>query len=243
MLLGLGCGSQEHAAEPVHLAPGTRGVLFIGNSLTFHNDLPGTVAALARAAGGPALDVRAATIPGGTLEGAWDEGRARALVGAARWSAVVLQEQSMRPLTDPDAMEHAAVRFAEAARRRGARVVVYGTWPDRREPETGAALEATFRRVARAAHAEVAPAGAAWARALQSDPSLALWAEDGVHPTPAGTYLAACVLFATLTGQSPVGLSARTVQATTDGVTRHAVELDEGLAARLQAFAAAETGR
>lgn len=234
------CARPVVREERVSIAPGHQGVLFIGNSLTFHNDLPGTVAALARSAGGPLLDVRASTIPGGTLEGAWDEGRAAALIDAARWSAVVLQEQSERPLRDPAAMERAAVRLAAPARVRGARVIVYGTWPDRRRPETERALERTFARVARAVHGTVAPAGAAWARAGQLAPQLALWAEDGVHPTPAGTYLAACVLFATLTGHSPVGLAHRTVRASTDGQTFRTVEVPAADAAVLQRVAAAE---
>ena len=32
---------------------------------------------------------------------------------------------------------------------------------------------------------------------------------DGKHPSPEGTYLAACVYFKTFTGESPVGLSRR----------------------------------
>ena len=51
----------------------------------------------------------------------------------------------------------------------------------------------------------VAPVGRAWERALR-DPAMTLHDPDGSHPSPAGTYLAACVLYATLTGESPVGL-------------------------------------
>ncbi len=34
-----------------------------------------------------------------------------------------------------------------------------------------------------------------------------LYVQDGSHPSPLGTYLAACIAYATVTGQSPVGLS------------------------------------
>ena len=33
-----------------------------------------------------------------------------------------------------------------------------------------------------------------------------LYSGDGSHPAPPGTYLVACVLFATITGESPVGI-------------------------------------
>src|SRR5437660_8227996 len=51
----------------------------------------------------------------------------------------------------------------------------------------------------------VIPSGLAFARARQKQPELNLYAPDKRHPSPAGTYLAACTTFAALTGRSPVG--------------------------------------
>ena len=76
-------------------------------------------------------------------------------------------------------------------------------------------------------------------RARRELPGVSLWASDGVHPTPAGTYLTACVLYATLTGRSPVGIPGRTVRATTDSRTFRPVELAEADAAALQGVAVA----
>ena len=46
MLAGLSCLNVSHSIAP--LPPGGHHVLFIGNSLTYVNDLPATVAAIAR---------------------------------------------------------------------------------------------------------------------------------------------------------------------------------------------------
>jgi len=51
--------------------------------------------------------------------------------------------------------------------------------------------------------AQVAPAGLAWGEALRRDPSLDLWAGDGQHPARLGSYLAACVFYAMLSGREP----------------------------------------
>jgi hypothetical protein len=53
----------------------------------------------------------------------------------------------------------------------------------------------------------VIPAGLAFARAIAKQPELNLHAPDKRHPSLAGTYLAACAVFAALTGRSPVGNS------------------------------------
>ena len=49
------------------------------------------------------------------------------------------------------------------------------------------------------------PAGLAFAKAIGKQPELNLYAPDKRHPSLAGTYLATCVVFAALTGRSPVG--------------------------------------
>ena len=54
--------------------------------------------------------------------------------------------------------------------------------------------------------ASVAPVGEAWRTSKLADPTLDLHEPDESHPSVAGSYLAACVFYATFTGQSPVGL-------------------------------------
>jgi hypothetical protein len=55
-------------------------------------------------------------------------------------------------------------------------------------------------------NAVVAPVGMAWKKALAADPKLVLHQADKSHPNPKGSYLAACVFYATLLDKSPVGL-------------------------------------
>jgi hypothetical protein len=50
---------------------------------------------------------------------------------------------------------------------------------------------------------DVVPVGNAWYAAHEHRPALGLRAGDGRHPNRAGSYLAACVFYATLTGRDP----------------------------------------
>ena len=54
-------------------------------------------------------------------------------------------------------------------------------------------------------HAQVAPVGQAYAHVRNAHPELweRLYVEDGVHPSPLGTWLQACVLYATILGKDP----------------------------------------
>jgi len=51
----------------------------------------------------------------------------------------------------------------------------------------------------------VVPVGLAFQMSLAQHPELKLHIADKVHPSPVGTYLAACTLYAALYGESPVG--------------------------------------
>ena len=60
---------------------------------------------------------------------------------------------------------------------------------------------------AQALNSPVAPVGIAWQDVRDQYPQINLWQDDGSHPTPEGTYLAACVFYADIFRQSPEGLS------------------------------------
>ena len=192
-------------------------VLFVGNSYTSTNDLPGTFARLARS-GGRRVEVASVAPGGATLADQASSAEVAAAIGGTRWTAVVLQEQSLVPaapeLLYPQ-MVAPALTLVAAAGRAGAEAYLFQTWAHRDGwPERGldraamqAAIDASYREVAARVGATVVPAGDAWARAVAQAPGIALWQTDGSHPTPAGTYLAACSFYVSLTGASPVGLA------------------------------------
>src|SRR5688500_5029413 len=53
------------------------------------------------------------------------------------------------------------------------------------------------------------PVAAAWLAAWRRDPTLVLYAPDGLHPSVEGSYLAALVIYGVLYDRSPIGLPVR----------------------------------
>ena len=94
--------------------------LFVGNSLTATNDLPGRVAGLAAAAG-RRLEYEEITFGGFSLEDHWNQGDARAAIATGRWNVVIMQQgPSALPESQVD-LRLWAVRFADEARAAGTR--------------------------------------------------------------------------------------------------------------------------
>jgi|GEM_PF-826541 len=200
---------QQSAAKPVR-------VLFVGNSYTSANDLPAIVRALGAAAKPKVeFEVEAVTPGGFTLEAhlaAEGKDSPRAKIAAGAFDHVVLQEQSQRPILEPDKLLAAARVFAKelAAAKSGA--VWYATWARLAKPETQADLDKAYAACWEATGGRLAPVGAAWQRVLTAKDEkdrIVLHAADGSHPSAAGSYLAGLVIYGAITGKQLDGLPAR----------------------------------
>jgi hypothetical protein len=202
-------------------APGTgtcTHVLFIGNSYTSVNDLPGTFTALAKS-GGHAVQTEMAAEGGWTLADHLNASETAGLLNSAKWDFVVLQEQSQVPSVEQDrtqTMYPAARSLVQQARAIGAKPMFFLAWAHHDGwPEEGmqtygamqAQINAGYLGIAQELNVPVAPVGPAWQAAAQQYPQLDLWQSDNSHPTMTGTYLAACVFYTAIFRQSPVGLS------------------------------------
>lgn len=171
-------------------------VLFVGNSLTAANDLPGMVSRL----GGFDVEVRA---PGGyALEDHWNLTDVHEAIARGGYDFVVLQQgPSSLPESGANLVEWTAT-FADAIRAAGATPVVYMVWPESYRRYAVNAVISNYRRAARESGSLLAPAGEVWKRA----PTLPLYGPDGFHPSRLGTYAAAVTITAVLASRSPVGL-------------------------------------
>ena len=194
-------------------------VLFIGNSYTFVNDLPNTFAKLARS-GGHKVEVGMSAQGGWTLTQHNESPDTLRLLNSAKWNFVILQEQSQIPSVEAartQGMYPAARELVQKVKAISAAPVFFITWAHRNGfPENGMDYETMQNQInygsthiAQELHAMVAPVGPAWSQVIKEHSDLSLWQEDGSHPTETGSYLAACVFYAVIFNENPVGLSYR----------------------------------
>ncbi len=180
-------------------------VLFVGNSFTARNDLPGMLARMA-AARGHVLQHDLIQQGGASLRAHWNRGTAVHAMRHKHYDIIVLQEQSTMPVRNARRMHENVRLFTETIDETGARAALYMTWARRNAPETQQAITGAYSAIARETGALLVPVGNAWTRYLEAHETQALHDRDMSHPAPAGTYLAACVFHAVLFEESAVGL-------------------------------------
>ena len=193
-------------------------ILFIGNSYTFYNDLPGTFAELARA-GGHQVEVQMVANGGWGFTDHVESADTLAAIQSKEWDYVVLQERSIDPAVPysrTNFMYPTARVLVQYIRNVGAKPVFFVTWGHKHgEPDMGipnyvtmqAWIDQGYLAIAQELNVTLAPVGTAWYIAQKDPATPELWQEDGSHPTVAGSYLAANVFYATIFFQGPVGLS------------------------------------
>jgi hypothetical protein len=179
-------------------------VLFIGNSFTGRNDVPGLIAAIA-ASRGHKLVHRLISAGGASLRMHWNKGHARNVIRAGGYDRVVLQEQSTLPLKNAKRMHENVRLFDEAIKAARAETVLYLTWARQHAPGSQAAITEAYTSIGDELGATVVPVGVAWQHVLAMPEHPVLHDKDQSHPTLAGSYLAACVFFRVLFARSPVG--------------------------------------
>ena len=175
----------------------TTKVLFIGNSLTYYNEMPVIAAALSDHEARP-MRVGLAVRAGASLKQLWNETDARQKLAKTRWDYVVIQggAGASGPLRDADDFNDYLARFVTEARRIGAEPLFYQVWSLTAPAEHEAASIAAARHVG----ARIIPAGSAWYDLLNSHRFARLDA-DGIHPTALGSYIIACTVYSTIYGK------------------------------------------
>jgi hypothetical protein len=183
----------------------TLSVLFIGNSFTSRNDLPGLIARLA-AARGKTLRHHLIFAGGAPLRAHWNAGKAAEAIRKGKYDYAVLQEQSTLPVKNAARMHENIRLFDEEIRKARSKAVLYMTWARRNAQNSQKAITDAYNQIGKELGATVVPVGAAWQRFLARHDQPVLHDKDGSHPTLAGSYLAACVFYAVLFADSSEGI-------------------------------------
>lgn len=189
------------AAALLAMQPGPTRILFIGNSLTYANDLPAMVCALARSAGRQAT-CNSVAKPDYGLEEHWNDRDTRAAI-ARGWDVVVLQQGPSALPESQRLLISYTRRFDEEIKKAGARTALYMVWPARARRGDFRAVSQSYAAAASEVNGLLIPAGDAWRAALAADAKPPLYGPDGFHPSPSGTYLAALVTYEQIFGAPP----------------------------------------
>ena len=223
----------------------TKNVLFLGNSYTGVNNLPLLTYNLALSLG-DTINYDSNTPGGYTYEGHSTNATSLAKIAQGNWDFVVLQEQSQKPSFPPSQVATEVYPYAQVlvdsikSANACTEPIFYMTW-GRKNGDAGncaaypplctydgmqGRLRESYIEMAVDNDGSVSPVGAAWKYVRDNYPTLELYSADESHPSINGSYLAACVHYASVFRESPVGASfISTLTAIDAAILQEAAEL------------------
>jgi len=199
----LSCAGSTEPTPP----PGAVRILFVGNSLTYTNDLPSMVKKIALA-DGETFFVKSIAHPNWNLHDHWNDGAAVQEIAADKWDVVVMQQgPSSLPESRLDLLTWSR-KFGDLAHIHDACPAMYMVWPSLDLFTSFDAVRDHYAEAADSVDGLFLPAGEAWRAVWELDDDFPLYGTDGFHPSPLGTYVAALAIYSGLVGRSPAGNTA-----------------------------------
>jgi hypothetical protein len=184
-------------------------LLFIGNSFTYYNGgIEKHIKLMADNSKALYVAVDKATKGGATLKIHFGIDSVHEKIKNGNNDMVILQEDI------PEYKEHNVAPFFEYATlfekeitSSKSKLVLFMAWPyERLNWISLDEIVAAHKSIAKQLNATVAPVGIALDRSLRLRPQMAMLGKDKEHESVHGTYLASCVIYATLFNKSPKGI-------------------------------------
>jgi len=193
-----GCAHSEQSDNSVQR------ILFVGNSLTYYNDVPAMVGEIYSAVDEHhAIETDMLAEGGYSIEQHLANGTLKSLLANSTYDIVVLQDFGGWPLcsTDIDACASTSEPLSKAidlVRSSGARPIWFSTY--QAIPAAQRALSLEAHRIALKLDVEIADVGAAML-AFSSEKDMPNVLLPNFHPTTVGSWIAAATVARTLTGK------------------------------------------
>ena len=200
-------------------------VLFIGNSYTSSNNLPGIISSIASSKG-DYMNFESNLIGGATLQDHVNNNNTIDLIMNGNWDYVVLQEQSQYPSFPIEQVEQEVFPYANQLSQITkdsndcSNVIFFMTWGRENGDQDNCSnwppictyegmddlLRERYLTMANNNEAQISPVGAVWRSIRDSNYNIDLYSSDGSHPSFIGSYIAAVCFYTTLFQKNPVDI-------------------------------------
>jgi hypothetical protein len=172
-------------------------ILFVGNSLTYTNDLPSLVKKLGKK-DGVKIKTEVIAFPNYALEDHWNETNVSSALRKTKYDYVIFQQG---PSGMPDSRANLVeftLKFSALCKENNAKMCMYTVWPSGDRSFDFVNVIKSYEVAADTTESILLPAGVAWKKVFDRQPTFPLYSMDGFHPSVLGSFLSAMVIYASL---------------------------------------------
>jgi hypothetical protein len=172
-------------------------ILFVGNSLTYTNNLPELVKQEARKQG---VDIRIEVIawPNYALEDHWLDGELQKHVSSETFDFVVVQQGSSSQSDGREMLLDYGARIKALCDQHHTKLAFFMVWPARANWHTFPGVIRNYTEAATATQSILCAVGLEWKQYIDSTSDYSYYGPDQFHPSLRGSQVAAEVIWRTL---------------------------------------------
>ena len=168
-------------------------ILFIGNSLTYTNDLPGLVKKVALKKG-MKIETEMLAYPNYALIDHWNEEKAQDLISNEKFDLVILQQGPSSQQFGREILIEYGKKFRELCEINNTETAYFMVWPSLEYYNTFDAVIKNHREAARINEALLLPVGEQWKEHFDTTGNFDYYSGDGFHPSEKGSQAAAEII-------------------------------------------------
>lgn len=179
-------------------------VLFVGNSLTYVNDLPRLFEAVAHDAG-KRVETEMLAFPNYGLEDHWAEGTVQNKIASGNFDFVVVQQGPSSQEYGRESLISYGGMINGLCEDHGVKMAYFMVWPARYNYDTFEGVIDNYRYAATLNRTLLCPVGEHWKGHFEDTGDFSYYGQDDFHPSEAGSRIAAEIIYYSLL--SPKALS------------------------------------
>lgn len=172
-------------------------LLFVGNSLTYTNNLPQLVTQVASKND---LNVKTEMLAYANyaLEDHWADGELQKLIASGRFDYVIVQQGTSSQADEKAMLLDYGKRIKSLCIKHKVQLAFYMVWPARSNYKMFEGVIANYTLAATETNSILCPVGQVWKNHFEATQDFSYYGADGFHPSLAGSQHAAEVIFESL---------------------------------------------
>lgn len=169
-------------------------ILFVGNSLTYTNDLPDLVGQLGKD-NGKLLEVEMLAHPNYALEDHWADGCIQKMIKSGFYDYIVVQQGPSSQADGAQSLLQFGKLIKDLCDANDTKLAFFMVWPARVNIHTFDGVIANYTNAAYTTHSILCPVGYAWKHHIDQTGDYSYYGPDGFHPSQAGSAVAAQIIY------------------------------------------------
>lgn len=172
-------------------------ILFVGNSLTFTNNLPAILTRIGKDSG---IKINTTMIahPNYALEDHWNDGQVQALIESGKFHFVIIQQGPSSQADGRAMLFEYGARIKALCDRHNARLAFFLVWPAFSNFQSFDGVIKNYTDAAAATGSLLCPVGLLWKKYFSETGDYSYYGPDMFHPSVKGTESAARIIMETL---------------------------------------------